>query len=1148
MRNIKFLSKDEGMLFSESDEEVEVEDNNKNFIEDEINIRVQERYEVSLREFKDFLSNPDFINSTGDPTTKIVDRRNMINDTFSPICYNLPDEKMSKFFKHLEWCRRKKVRMMMNEKQLEYSGIMLDFDIFQTHGETQINEYLYNKMCVLIGKQIYKYIDINNPIERPDLEHDTNYLKVYMAFTKKPKVVYNEEKGCFKDGFHMLIPSIKINRETKKFFIEICMNDKVFLEIFRDVLPAENYTYEDFIDKASAYVPVHFLGSSTKINSPPYKLDSVYEVRIPLNIDYEFMNIVPVKCMDLFDVGKNEKVILVNELSLNWERNLSKNGIISKIKYVVRDEYLSLIEKYKSNLIEDSNETSFESEYNELSVLKIHDPDIDYIKSLLDTLHPKRAKTFDLWFQVICVLAHTSKSYKPLADYFSKKCAEKYNQHDFEKFWSQASSKSSNHLTIGSLHYWAKIDNPHRYEEIRHGSLFSMIYKKIYDPQNEGNLQHFDIAEILHKSLQHKFVYDPENGGLWYEFIVDGEPQKKGEIYKWRLYGKVPNSLKRYMSQILTTLFGKVLEKVKSAYNNANGDLSNYHFMILKNFQSSCRKLRDCGFKSGTSTESEQIFERIDFHNLLDKDSEIMGVGNGILKLGKRVEFITGFHNYHISKYTHVDYKPFNPYDPITKKLIIALRNLFPDDEPDSFDFMMHYLSSSLDGKKKESIFLIFIGGGSNGKSFLMELQKSTIGEMYGGKVPLNFLTSRNSNSQNATPVLMSLMGKRFVYLSEANKCERANCARVKEITGLETLAGRKLFGDMVNFKPTSNIILTTNHLLEFDSNDHGMWRRIKIVPAKMKFCKKNIDDMDDNNPYEREADLSMARDWGDDPDVQSSYLSILTYYYESLYKNYNGVVENVPHPNIQEETYSYRNKQDRINNFISMKLITSNDPDDEVTMSDLIEKYSRWHESLYPDDKAFKKGLQQVFENSQISGLFTYIKGIGKTIKGYRVLDNSERPEEGEKYFSDICNIKNKKKNYSKLHIKSETSQEFYERLCIEYDDYISQKRNSLKSNKQKKNLKKKKYNQLPKYNQESEYKQGLPPPNDKLEQPKSKVLYTKSGFKKNSTKKLSNIFNIKKIIQQENSDTDDDSYAELSNAELSNAELSNAELSESE
>jgi phage/plasmid-associated DNA primase len=96
---------------------------------------------------------------------------------------------------------------------------------------------------------------------------------------------------------------------------------------------------------------------------------------------------------------------------------------------------------------------------------------------------------------------------------------------------------------------------------------------------------------------------------------------------------------------------------------------------------------------------------------------------------------IQGAHDYPISLYSETVYKPFNPRDPMTKKLMITLRNLFPDDEPDTFEFVMHYIASGLDAKKKESLILFLIGNGSNGKSFLLELVKNTMGEDYAKKM-----------------------------------------------------------------------------------------------------------------------------------------------------------------------------------------------------------------------------------------------------------------------------------------------------------------------------------------------------------------------------------------------------------------------------
>ncbi len=172
------------------------------------------------------------------------------------------------------------------------------------------------------------------------------------------------------------------------------------------------------------------------------------------------------------------------------------------------------------------------------------------------------------------------------------------------------------------------------------------------------------------------------------------------------------------------------------------------------------------------------------FSEKLDDDPNLKGVANGILQLGTKCKLIQGYHGHLVSKYTHARFKKMNPHEKNTKDVLIALRNLFPDNEPDTFDYIMHYLASTLDGHKKESIMMLLVGKGSNGKSFLVELHKGAIGDIYGVKMPLSFLTSRAKDAESATPALMQLKDAHFAYYSESNKFEILNMAKIKEFTG----------------------------------------------------------------------------------------------------------------------------------------------------------------------------------------------------------------------------------------------------------------------------------------------------------------------------------------------------------------------------
>jgi phage/plasmid-associated DNA primase len=1098
-------------VFSDSDDDNEL---NIDSIEDEIMYRVQEKHENVLRSFKEFMDNPEYITGKGDTRTNIVDRYCLIGERIASRTYNIPENKIDKMFKFLELCRRKGLKMMVYEKQLEYSGLMIDFDIFQNVEECAFNDGLARSAILSTVKLLTDFLDFSQVFKNGEEKYT-----IHAAVIKKPRVMYNSEKQCFKDGFHILLPGIKLNRETKRFLLNKAVDEEYYKDIFRAFVPVKGLSCDDYVDKNSAHVPVHFLGSATKMGFAPYYLFAVYTYDLYSNSNE--LSLIVNKC-DLFTSDNlNSNIVICHELSLNWEK---ESGIIKKQNFFLKEEYILSANRFKTGLssLEEDENVFVETESGELSLLKIHDPDVEYMVSLIDTLHPNRAIDYMDWYKVICVIANTSKSYKPIAEYFSKKCPDKYNQESFEKYWKEICSSRNNRLSIGSLHYWAKSDNPERYEAIRCSSIFDLIFKKIYDPQMEGHLQHYDIAQVLFKSLRHKYAFDTANGGTWFEFILPEEPHTKGEVYKWRSCQKPPLSIKRYVSELLPTLFRKVYDKILNIIENLKADKeASYHTLVKRNFQASTRNLKHTAFKNGVAHESEQVFEKIGFSANLDKEPDVLGVGNGLLHLGKECKFITGYHNYLISQYTSTDYIPFNPRRPLAKKLLIALRNLFPDDEPDTFNFIMHYLSSALDGKKKESLLLLLVGNGSNGKSFLVELFKETIGSTFAVKMPLAFLTSRQKNSESATPALMMLMNARFAYYSETEKAEILNSAKIKEVTGQETLGGRKNFGDYVNFKPTCHHLVTSNYDFEVNSTDHGTWRRLKRVSMKIKFCKRSVDDYDEKNTYERIADPSLGANWPDDPDVRSEFLGILIYYYESLQRNYDGIVESVPHPTIKNETEQFRNRQDKINSFINARIVKTVDSNLETPISIIIEKYSKWHDSLYPDDREYRKSVVLQFENSRLSKIIIKTR-VGNFIKGYRVLDNNESPEEGETYFIDNFM---ERSNLNNIKLSPESAEEFHARICEEFDLYSKDKEAAIELEKRRQFLLSK---EIEKYETEknSKAKHSAGDVYSRVEDKEKK--YNESGYKIKNELLLDDDFKdfIKEssLDTQSNSDEGDD------------------------
>jgi phage/plasmid-associated DNA primase len=976
-----------------------------------INHSFQASHMPEILKLTEFLENAKFIRPAGDRETNIMNR-------LKGICYCIPDRDIPVFFRRLDTCHRnKKIVVSFSEKQQEYSGIMLDFDIYQDTDKDQVSDEVIQSLCMGIIEKLITLLKFKDDVKKEI---------VHIGIIRKPKIKPVENTEYFKDGIHLLIPSMQVTRGVKKLLIKKLIDDNVIDQCMADVMPTthrvknEPYFRRNFLDQMSSSVPVFLVGCSSKPNTPPYKLSHIYEVVINLETKKNLFKAIP-----LFET------YAAYEFSLNYEM---ESGKIKKRHYDALECYTTEVATLTTNTqVEEEKIRNFGS----LSVHSIHDAARTELKDLLDTLNPARARTYDTWFSVICILASISPSYKDLALYFS---ANSSKLPQFETYWNQALRGPRNGkkaMGIGTLHYWAKIDNPERFEQLRTSSITVFLNNMIFESFRDGELGHADIAAVLSKLLQHKYITDYPEGERtrkWYEFILENDDKRDGEVFKWRECHGAPDSMNRYISETLPTLLKTVLAGITRQMNDAVGIHAHYLKKIQSNFKRTVRKLSDTGFKRGVLHEAESRFSRIGFAATLDKDPLIRGVANGILKLsitpGGRPLFINSHHTYPVSKFTDVPYIAFNPYDPKTALLLVTLRGMFLDDEPDTFEWLMSYLATTIDGLAKASLFVMMVGAGANGKSALVELLKAAIGQ-YSVKMPLAYLTSKTVNAENATPVQMMLQYASLAYYSESDKRERLNGARIKEVTGQETIAGRKLRQDMVNFKPRCHHLITTNHDFDINDSGHGLWRRLVYITLKITFVNPNETVYDANNPRQRIANDDISDKWNEDPEIRGRFLGFLVYMHYWLYRRYNGKLANINSPHIKYDTAKYRLRQDTISEFTAARMVKCAN-NTEYLLVDEIKKYTRWYES-YKSEKLPVVGLIEEFQNSIIQK-HIQAKARAVVMVGHRFLDEHEKPGPGETYAQrEIYAVEPSADNWG---IKPETPKDYHARICAEYDN----------------------------------------------------------------------------------------------------------------
>ena len=966
----------------------------------------------SASELDKFLSRPDFITGRHDARTNIY--------IPGKATYCIPEQDLPTFFTLLEQVRRDGISLIFTERQdIKSSGILIDVDIFYkpTVHESKIDDHLLRDCISILMKTIDEIFDLTPLRQVTD--------KIEIAITKRVNPVTREHNGytVMSEGFHILIPGIKLSRASKHFLLNRMIKTGVFERRIEDAL--KMYLIEEkyaFIDENSKHAPVYFVGCKRDPKKPPYELHTVYNYYF--GTDYTGPSLSENKTIN----DNNQNCILVYELSVNYEVSEIHNGIIKKRDILSFAKYASEIESYKiQNRPKDIEEEIQLS--GEMSIMSLHDPEFAFIKSLLDILADFRSQEYQSWMTVLMTLASISPRLKVLGEYFSRKSPEKFQQggvNGFESMWNSLVAKSKTILagkkkTIGTLIWMAKQDNPKRYDEVMKRNILKVIHATAYQPTVNGEFEHADIVEILYHMFSTKYFTDKKPGEKilsWYEFLIPGEQMEKGQVFKYNI-DYTPQSLGLYISKVLVEIFAKIyVDMYEKRYNvndksaNSEEKISDPEFKkrqdhknsIAKGIHKTIKHLKQEGFISSVIKMAGIRFSKRGWSMQMDQDENIFGVGNGVLLFNEsgKVELLQSQHDYKISMFTAVDYHPYDPKKPHTKHLLKSLRSMFRDDDPDTHLWVMCALASALTGQKKEPFIIMLLGTGREGKSTLMELWRSAFGQ-YGVKLLISLLVGERSRSDSANPAMMSMENKRAASYQEPDQKDRMNVSAMKETTGGEKQTCRGLFQSQREFEPRCVHFIPTNHLIDINTTDDATWRRIKVIRLLIKFFHANDSNYEANNPYHRLID-PHADKFAKDPEFLNAFLSIMVHYWQILKIKYDGKLVNIPHPHIEYETAKYRTSKDSIDEFITRCLVRvpvrdGGKPHRE-RMNVIIEKYVAWMDSQAK--WCAKSFVESSLENSKIGKMFEQDR-ISKYLEGLKFIRHDGQKAEDEQYLFEV-------------------------------------------------------------------------------------------------------------------------------------------------
>jgi len=149
------------------------------------------------------------------------------------------------------------------------------------------------------------------------------------------------------------------------------------------------------------------------------------------------------------------------------------------------------------------------------------------------------------------------------------------------------------------------------------------------------------------------------------------------------------------------------------------------------------------------------------------------------------------------------------------------------DGDQELIEYIQKLCGYFLAGITDECIMPIAFGDGANGKSVFWNTINGILGDYSGTASSELIMPTREPNMH----LQAELYRKRAVFVGEPKAGRKIDDGKVKELTGDDVICCRRLYENPWEFKPTHTFFCSSNHKPVINTQDNGIWRRIKLIP-----------------------------------------------------------------------------------------------------------------------------------------------------------------------------------------------------------------------------------------------------------------------------------------------------------------------------
>jgi putative DNA primase/helicase len=266
-----------------------------------------------------------------------------------------------------------------------------------------------------------------------------------------------------------------------------------------------------------------------------------------------------------------------------------------------------------------------------------------------------------------------------------------------------------------------------------------------------------------------------------------------------------------------------------------------------------------------------------------------------------------------------------------------------------------------LTGSTGEHVLFFMHGGGRNGKGVFMRVQERLLGALAGSLPFESLLESKHGDKMGND--IARLRGRRVALASEAGPTRAFAEAKIKQLTGGDTITARFMYEDFFEFRPAFKIWLAANHRPRVRETTEAFWSRIKLIPFNITIPPEER--VKDYGDVLADAELPGILNW--------ALAGCLAWQRDGLQ----------PPAAVTLATVDYRDGQDVIGRFIADKCLVGGGY--HATSAELYSAFKAWAETngeYVLSQTAFGETLRDRPERFEPKKIHQVRAWIGITVK----------------------------------------------------------------------------------------------------------------------------------------------------------------------